>query len=92
MYLLLIALLLSPIHLWKSGLPQISHMLAAVALGSRLVVKPITCYYENELKWMIYFLYYAALVAAVIYARYSDFNTLIAPIYYCFGFFVRLNQ
>ena len=90
MYLLLIAMLLSPIHLWKSSLPQISHMVAAMALGSRLVVKPITFYYEKELKWMPFFLLYATLVAAVVFSRYSDVNTLLAPIYYIFGFLLFL--
>lgn len=91
MYLILLAMLLSPLYLWRSGLPQISHMIAALAFGKRFIVNPKLLYFRKEWLSLIYFNVYSFLVAFVVYIIYADLQTLIAPIYYLFGFLVFLQ-
>jgi len=87
-YLLLIALALSPVYLWRSGLPQISHLIATLVLGRRLVAKHRLIYFEKEWAVLLYFLGYCSLVAIIVYIGYADLQTLLAPLYYIFGFIV----
>jgi len=89
LYLFLVALLLSPLYLWKSGLPQASHFVAAAAIGYRYTfLKPKQVYFETSWIAQLLFLVYSFLVAAIVYVTHTDINTLIAPLYYIFGFLV----
>jgi len=92
LYLILIALMLSPLYLWKSGLPQASHILAAVAVGYRYTItKPKQFYFEKAWLLQVFFLAYSFLVAVIVYIAHSDINTLLAPLYYLFGFIIYVE-
>lgn len=91
MYLLLVAMLLSPFYFWRSGLPQVSHLVAAAAVGNRIVFKPKIICFEKEWYPLLLFLLYASLVALTVYIGYADINTLLAPLYYIFGFLIFLE-
>jgi len=84
---MLFALVLSPLYLWKSGLPQISHIIAAAAVGLGFLTHP-NLYWK---RWWILglgFVFYAAFVDLVIFAFYGDIHTLLSPLYYIFGFMI----
>lgn len=91
MSLLLIALLLSPVFLWRSGLPQLSHIFAAVAIGKHITIGSRTFYYQREWLALLLFLVYVSIVSLVVYIIYRDSITLFVPIYYIFGFVVFLQ-
>jgi len=85
--LMLFALALSPLYLWESGLPQISHVIAAAAVGLGLLTHP----YLHWKRWWILglgFVFYAAFVDLIIFAFYGDIRTLLSPLYYIFGFMI----
>lgn len=87
--LMILALVFSPIYLWSSGLPQVSHMLVASVIGLRIVTKP---HFSWDRLWIAgaAFVLYAFIVAFIVYANYGDLHTLMAPVYYAFGFMVFL--
>lgn len=92
MYLLLLALFFGPFYLWKSGLPQASHIIAAAVLGQRYVLaRPKQVYFEKAWGCQVLFVVYSFVVAAVIYYFYRDIATMMAPLYYLFGFLVFLE-
>jgi len=89
MVLLLIALALSPLYLWSSGLPQVSHLIGALAIILRLLFRPKFCCG----KWWrlgAVFVCYAFTVGLIVFAIYGDIHTLLSPVYYAFGFAVFL--
>ena len=71
----------------KSGLPQISHVLAAAVVGFSLLVHP---YLRWKRGWILGagFAYYATLVGLVVFALYGDVHTLLSPLYYIFDFII----
>lgn len=81
------ALALSPIYLWQSGLPQVHHILAAIAIGIYLLA-------QRRIQWRpwwtlgIGFALYTVTVNFVIFALYNDLVTLLSSIYYIFDFLV----
>lgn len=85
--LLLGALSLSPFYFWQSGLPQISHLLAVCAVGWRLLLRP-RLYWVRGWGAGAAFLVYSTVVAVIVYARYSDLDTITGPLYYSFNFAV----
>ncbi len=85
--LMLFALALSPLYLWESGLPQISNIVAAAAVGLGILTHP----YLHWKRWWILglgFVFYAAFVDLIMFAFYGDTNTLFAPLYYIFDFMI----
>lgn len=84
---MLTAITLSPLYLGKSGLPQISHILAAAAVGFGLLVHP---YLRWKRGWIlgVGFVSYAALVDLVVFALYGDMHSLLSSIYYIFDFII----
>lgn len=84
---MLVAITLSPLYLGKSGLPQISHVLAAAVVGFSLLVHP---YLRWKRGWILGagFAYYATLVGLVVFALYGDVHTLLSPVYYIFDFII----
>lgn len=82
--LLLGVLSLSPFYFWSSGLPQISHILAAFALGLRLLRKP-RLYWVRGWGAGVAFVVYSSGVAIVVYARYLDPASILGPLYYWFN-------
>jgi hypothetical protein len=90
--LILVALLFSPIYLWQSGLPQISHILAATAVGQRLLInKSKLLYFEREWNVYLLFILYISFVALTVYFLHTDRATIMALFYYLFGFVIFLE-
>lgn len=85
--ILLCAIALSPLYLWESGLPQISHIIAAAAVGLGLLTHP---YLRRKRGWIlgVGFVSYAAFVDLVIFALYGDIHSLLSSIYYIFDFII----
>lgn len=85
--LMLFALVLSSIYLGESGLPQISHIIAAAAVGLGLLTHP---YLRWKQGWIlgVGFVSYATFVDLVIFALYGDIHILLSPLYYIFGFII----
>lgn len=83
--LMLLAFIFSPFYFWQSGLPQISHIIAAVAIGLRVLLRPR--FYQGQL-WGLgtVFVLYTFLVGLVVFAIYRDVHTILSPAYYAFGF------
>ena len=74
--LMLFALALSSLYLEESGLPQISHIIAAAAVGLGLLTHP---YLHWKRGWIlgVCFVSYAAFVGLVIFALYGDIHILL---------------
>lgn len=85
--LMLFALALSSLYLGESGLPQISHIIAAAAVGLGLLTHP---YLHWKRGWIlgVGFVSYTAFVDLAIFALYGDMHTLLSPLYYMFGFII----
>ncbi len=77
--LMLFALALSSLYLRKSGLPQISHIIAAAAVGLGLLTHP---YLRWKQGWIlgVGFVSYATFVDLVIFALYGDIHILLSPL------------
>lgn len=86
---MLLALILSPIYLWSSGLPQLSHWVAVLAIGLRLILKP-RLYWERCWSIGAVFVLYTFVVALIVFAIHGDLHTILSPAYYTFGFLVFL--
>jgi hypothetical protein len=89
MVLLLVSLALSPLYLWSSGLPQVSHLVGALAIAWRLLLKP-KFYCGKWWRLGAVFVCYAFIVGLIVFAIYGDIHTLLSPVYYAFGFAVFL--
>lgn len=83
------ALLLSPVFLWRSGLPQVSHLVLALALVLRLVIAPRFSW-ERYYASGVAFVGYTFAVSTIVYLIHGDAITLLAPLYYSFGLGVFL--
>ena len=83
--LFLLSLALSPIYLWQSGLPQISHILALLAMLARMIFKP-QFPWTREWTYGLLFVGYTVIVDGVIYFMYGDFRTLLEPLQFAFDF------
>ncbi|WP_258359790.1 O-antigen ligase family protein [Moorella sulfitireducens (nom. illeg.)] len=88
-YLMLLAFIFSPFYLWQSGLPQISHIIAAVAICLRVLLRP-RFYWERLWGLGAAFVLYSYLVGLIIFAKYKDVHTILSPTYYAFGFMIFL--
>ena len=79
--LILLALTTSHLYLWQSGLPQIYHIIAAIALVLQTLVWP-------KIKWQRFwafglaFVVYVFFVDLIIWYKYGDIKTILAPTYY----------
>ena len=84
---LLASFALSPVYIWESGLPQISHIFASVAILIRLLYKP-------RIKWNRFwalgtlFVLYSFVVDIIIFSRYGDIRSMLEPAQYAFDFAV----
>ena len=83
--LLLLSLALSPIYLWQSGLPQISHILALLAMLVRMIFKPLFLW-AREYNYGLLFVGYTLIVDGVVYLVHGDFRTLLEPMQFAFDF------
>ena len=80
---------LAPLYLWESGLPQVSHILAAVALLGRLITRP-RLHWQRGWGSAAAFVAHAFAVDLVAFLRYGDVYSVFAPFYYLYGFLVFL--
>lgn len=86
------ALALSPIYLWSSGLPQLSHLSMAAAIGVHalaLLRTPIP--WRPWWRWALLFAGYTLCVNTLVYIQYRDFHTLLSATYYVFNALVWLH-
>lgn len=83
----LTAIALAPVYLWKSGLPQISHILAVFAIGLSMFAHPHV-YWNRDWIWGVVFVFYSFLVGLVVFGLYSDRGSLLGPIYYLYDFVI----
>ncbi|MCS7091203.1 MAG: hypothetical protein RMN51_03085 [Verrucomicrobiota bacterium] len=77
------ALLVSPIYIWESGLPQVAHFLmlpAIITLGWARAQQ-----WPDAFRYAIAFALYAACVNVVVYTIFRDLRTLYAAFYYPFN-------
>ncbi len=87
--LVLAGVALAPLYLWESGLPQVSHILAAVALLGRLITRP-RLHWQRGWGSAAAFVAHAFVVDLVAFLRYGDVYSVFAPLYYLYGFLVFL--
>jgi len=83
----LTAIALAPVYLWKSGLPQISHILAVFAVGLGMFSHHYV-YWNRSWIWGVVFVFYSILVGLVVFGLYSDRGSLLGPIYYLYDFVI----
>ncbi len=83
----LTAIALAPVYLWKSGLPQISHILAVFAIGLGMFSHHYV-YWNRSWIWGVVFVFYSILVGLVVFGLYSDRGSLLGPIYYLYDFII----
>lgn len=83
--LFLLSLALSPVYLWQSGLPQISHILALLAVLTRTISKPHFTW-AREWTYGLLFVWYTVIVNGVVYLLYGDFRTLLESVQLAFDF------
>lgn len=86
-YPLIVAFAVSPLYLWESGLPQVSHILAALAVGVHMLLRPKFFWIRGWIVGILFVLYTLA-VGAVVYVQHMDPHTLLSPLYYVFDFAV----
>lgn len=85
--LLLAAFVLSPVYLWESGLPQVSHAVAGMAIALRVLSTP-KWHVPRGFSLGLAYVLYTILVDIVAYVLYADSKSLIAPTYYVFDLMV----
>lgn len=85
----LISLALSPLYLWKSGLPQVAHIIMALAMALHFIIGKVV--WERWWSWAGLFVVYAAIVNLTVYTKYTDPHSAISASYYIFNFFVWLH-
>lgn len=78
---------MSPIYLWQSGLPQVHHITAAMAMGVYVLGRP-RIRWRSWWKFGVGFVLYTLIVNLVVFSLYGDTSSLLAPIYYTFDFLV----
>lgn len=87
--LLLLAIFLAPLYLWPSGLPQIGHLVAFLAITLHVLTKP-KLHWERAWVTGVLFVFYSAVVNIIVFLQYGDARTLASTIYYAFDFMVFL--
>ena len=82
-YLTIIAFILSPIYLWRSGLPQVSHIVMALAMILMLILSK----WKKTKPGIIGFIFavWAFIVNGVFYMMYYDSHFLFSGLYYLFN-------
>lgn len=83
--LCLLTFCMLPLYLWKSGLPQIAHIMGALWVLVLLVKKPVLSA-PRVLMWGGAFAVYAGIVNLIVYALYGDRHSLLSALYYIYNF------
>ncbi|MGA4642856.1 hypothetical protein ACPDIX_00040 [Limisphaera sp. 4302-co] len=81
-----LAIAISPLYLWQSGLPQIGHAIAALP-AALLFFRAKPWRFKPHL-FGLAFAAYAVVVNLVVFALYRDTKTLLSAFYYPFNFLV----
>jgi len=84
--LTLVAVGLSPLYLWRSGMPQVSHILMCLALILQLTRKRLS--YQRWWSWGGYFVAYTTIVNLLVFGLHRDIHTAMSSSYYLFNFLV----
>lgn len=88
-FLTMISLFLSPLYLWKSGLPQIAHIIMALAMILHFLTGKVV--WERWWIWGCLFVIYSSIVNLIIYIIYTDEHTILSIFYYVFNYLVWLH-
>lgn len=84
----LLSLGLSPFYFWKSGAPQISHILMAISIGLHLTYYSkghCKCGFQAWWYWAFIFAAYTLMVNVFFYLKYGDPWSLVSTAYYIFN-------
>lgn len=92
-FLFLLTMYTLPIYVWRSGIPQISHVAGMLWLFSTVIQRPVLRYWKG-LIWASLFGTYAFIVNLMVYALFSDTNSLLSSLYYVYnvGIFVAVIE
>ena len=84
-----LAVTLSPVYLWQSGLPQVSNIFGAlfIVLGFGFL-RPF--YIDRSSFFAAAFVVYAILVGVFAYLVFDDYRSILAVVYYLYGFLIFL--
>lgn len=83
-FLCLLTICLLPLYLWKSGLPQIAHIMGVLWMLTLLVKKPVLSA-PRVLVLGFAFAVYTGIVNLIVYALYLDRHSLLSAFYYVYN-------
>lgn len=89
--LTLLSIALGPFYLWESGLPQVAHLIMALAIGLRLLFSGFHFRWRRWWNWLIAFAFYTLLVNVLVFFIHRDSHSLFSSLYYLFNALVFVH-
>jgi len=88
-WLTLSAIALGVFYFWKSGLPQLSHIIMSIAMA--LYLLRTRFYWQRWWKWLVYFVAYCFVTNITVYILHRDLHSLYSALYYVFDALVFVH-
>jgi len=80
-----LTLVLLPLYLWASGLPQIGHLVGVFWMAvTFLTARRFP--WDKAFNYLVIFILYALIVDSFVFLKYLDYHTILSPIYYLYNF------
>jgi len=89
-FMYLSTILLLPLYLWESGLPQVGHYLGALWVIFTLLMSR-KFYWHFHFRYLILLVIYAAIVNSLVFSHYLDPYSLLSAGYYIYNLLLFLT-